>query len=106
MHIAICDDRFDVLAAIDDILQSATFSEICGGIDATAAFTETDAFLKHIASTPTDIAIIDIMLADSANGIDLAKRINREHPGMSIIFISGSADYYEKVYEANHCYFL
>src|SRR6188768_444281 len=46
------------------------------------------AALEMLRRTPVDLAIVDIGLHGSANGIELTKAIKAEHPGLPVLVLS------------------
>lgn len=52
--------------------------------------------LAYFESNTADIAILDINMPEM-NGFALAARIREKHPDISIIFITGYADYSEDI---------
>jgi DNA-binding LytR/AlgR family response regulator len=53
-----------------------------------------------------DIAIIDIELGASINGIEIAKFMNEKSPHTQIIFVSAHLQYAPELYSTEHVYFI
>lgn len=53
-----------------------------------------------------DIAILDIDLKETNNGIDVAQFIAKKHPFCQIIFLTSYIDYVSDVYEVSHLYLV
>jgi DNA-binding NtrC family response regulator len=57
------------------------------GIDATAALSGEEA-LRIIDSDPPQVVVLDIMMPGT-RGLDVLKRIKREHPKIQVILLTG-----------------
>ena len=62
------------------------------------AFDNTDDALAVLPEKKTDIAFLDIAIADM-NGVDLAKMIKAAYPGCDIVFCTGYSDYAAQAFE-------
>ena len=96
-QVAVCDDEAVFLDRTVQILHDA-FGEMPHAIQ---TFQTAGAALSAIGQTDyrPDIAVLDIRLAD-ADGIALAKQINRSVPACRIIFLSSYTGYLMDAYEA------
>lgn len=101
--IAICDDRPEVIEDVRNKLV-ALYSEDIGTITSYLDGKSMIADMEDEVFT-SDIIIMDIELGN-CNGIALADRILTIRPDCQIIFMSGYDDYYEKVYDVSHIYFM
>lgn len=101
--IAICDNQAENITDVKNKL-AAIGSEYIGNI---TAYSDGTAMIADIEDgvLDADIIIIDIRLGN-CNGIQLAERILNIRPDCQIIFMSGYDDYYEKVYDVEHIYFM
>lgn len=61
-------------------------------VDETRGFTRVKSALKYLESNAADIAIMDIDMPDM-NGTTLASKIRKEHPALSMIFVSANEKY-------------
>ena len=52
------------------------------------------------------IFLMDIVLKNSANGIDVVRRINTVFPQSIIIYISAYLDKVTDIFDTHHCYFI
>lgn len=102
-QVAVCDDEAVFLDRTVQILHDA-FGEMPHAIQ---TFQTAGAALSAIGETDyrPDIAVLDIRLAD-ADGIALAKQINRSVPACRIIFLSSYTGYLMDAYEAEHVYYV
>lgn len=102
-QVAVCDDEAVFLDRTVQILHDA-FGEMPHAIQ---TFQTAGAALSAIWETDyrPDIAVLDIRLAD-ADGIALAKQINRSVPACRIIFLSSYTGYLMDAYEAEHVYYV
>lgn len=102
-QVAVCDDEAVFLDRTVQILHDA-FGEMPHAIQ---TFQTAGAALSAIGETDyrPDIAVLDIRLAD-ADGIALAKQINRSVPACQIIFLSSYTGYLMDAYEAEHVYYV
>ncbi len=100
MNIVICDDDYTQLTLIKSCIDYL-FKEH----NEVYIFQDESALIEFILSNSVDIVILDIKLK-KGNGIEVAKEINKKLPKVSIIFMSGYAEYHEYVYEAEHIYFI
>ena len=102
-NIAICDNQTENITDVKNKLATID-SEYIGSI---TAYSDGKAMIADIEDRvlDADIIIIDIRLG-SCNGIQLAERILDIRPDCQIIFMSGYDDYYEKVYDVDHIYFM
>lgn len=103
LQVAVCDDEAVFLDRTVQILHDA-FGEMPHAIQ---TFQTAGAALSAIGETDyrPDIAVLDIRLAD-ADGIALAKQINRSVPACRIIFLSSYTGYLMDAYEAEHVYYV
>ncbi|MCR5625010.1 MAG: LytTR family transcriptional regulator DNA-binding domain-containing protein [Lachnospiraceae bacterium] len=104
LNIGICDDHSDEIDTVESVIRENsgfgnavikrfTPSELLVDVE--------ENFLK------CNIMIMDIYYdGEDFNGIDLAKKINELYPQVRIIFISDFIAYAEKVYEAEHTFFI
>lgn len=102
-NIVICDNQPESIADIKSKLAGIALEDI-GSI---TAYSDGKSMIADIEEgiIDADIVIIDIKLG-SCNGIKLAEHILALRPDCQIIFMSGYDDYYEKVYDVNHIYFI
>lgn len=102
-NIAICDNQPESITDIKDKLLDMAIMEI----GAITVFLDGKSMLADMEDGlfSADIVIMDIELGN-CNGIDLASDILDIRPDCQIIFISGYDDYYERVYDVSHIYFI
>jgi len=101
VSISICDDNPKHIQYIHDLLSKLMKEPFTAQL-----FSDEKEFINAVRSGEKfDIVILDIIL-NNANGVELAKEINRCNPQASIIFVSGSLDYVQDIYETKHIYFL
>lgn len=63
--------------------------------------------LDILKSVDVDIIFMDIIFSSQKEtGIDIIKEIQKSHPDIIVVFVSGHDTYHEYVYEAEHIYFL
>lgn len=103
LHLAVCDDEREIV----DLLQKKIINiagDIVGQID---KYYSGEALLFAFEGKKKlpDILILDIMLK-STNGVDLALKLLKIKPNLGIIFLSGSEEYFVRVYDVEHVYFL
>lgn len=81
-----------VLVVDDEAIIADTLALILNqsGFQATAAYRGRQA-VRLAAQSPPDVLLIDIVMEDMT-GIEAALAIGKEHPGCSILFISGHGD--------------
>lgn len=95
MKIAICDDdprdRHNMLSLVLEYLDMHNYHVRVDEFHTGESFLETDL-------TGYDLVILDIFMGE-LNGIQTAKQIIVEHPGMQIIFCSSSNAYAEESYD-------
>lgn len=53
-----------------------------------------------------DVAFLDIRVGENADGIELAKEINRLAPNTAIVFLTGYIEYATDIYDTKHVYFI
>lgn len=53
-----------------------------------------------------DVAFLDIRVGEKADGIELAKEINRLAPNTAIVFLTGYIEYATDIYDTKHVYFI
>lgn len=83
LRVLVVDDEFLIADYTSDILESA--GHVVVGTAATA-----DEALRRVTEAPVDLAIVDITLKGSTDGIALATRLREQ--GLPHIYISGSGD--------------
>ena len=85
--IAICveKDKKNLNLLIDACVDMPEIDEVRG-------YRRTRKALKYLETNTADIAIMDLDMPDM-NGTTLASRLRKEHPDMSMIFISGNEKY-------------
>lgn len=103
MNIAICDDQIFVLNSIKEMTRrivgkDSVITAFDGGI-------ELEKYIYKEVKGDIDLLIIDIELG-KMNGIELARRIQKDFMKIKIIFITGYIRYSEEIFEANPSYFL
>lgn len=103
LHIAICDDNSLIVEHIKKQIKSILKEE-----NIVYEYTNPHEFeekFKNEIGEKLDILIIDIVFFDTT-GIDIVKRIQSDNEHVKIIYISGYAEYAEKIFETNPKYFL
>lgn len=83
-RVLIVEDEALVALTIEDILVEAGF-EVCGIAD------RPQQALEMARTTPIDIAVVDVRLADGGDGIGLASALH-EIGSMLILFATGNPD--------------
>ena len=70
-------------------------------------FNDPNSLLKDLENNRYSIYLLDIELQKmTADGIDIAGKINRYNPSAQIIFVSAYNRYWLDVYRVNHVYFV
>lgn len=103
LHIAICDDNILIVEHLRKQIQSILKEENII-YEYTNPHQFEEKYIKEIGDV-LDILIIDIVFFDTT-GIDIVKRIQSKNGHVKIIYISGYAEYAEKIFETNPKYFL
>ncbi len=114
LKIAVCDDmqshRESIKAITDRILSTELSDEYYSKpVIEYSEFSSVDGVLASITEggQKYNLLLSDIQMSDNkANGIDLAKEINKLLPDCRIIFVTGYPDYAMDVYETNHVYLV
>lgn len=114
LRIAICDDikaHRDSIKEITDNILNADLGDECFSkpVFEYFEFADADSVLKSITEDNQEYNLLlsDIQMPEnSANGIDLSKRVNKLLPDCRIIFVTGYSDYAMDVYETNHVYLV
>lgn len=104
LRIAVCDDDETSLQAIKKLVAQTLKEEYVltsfhSGLDLML-------YLSEQVKGQLDIAILDIDLGEGQNGIELAKRLNRDYPRIKIIFCTGFIEFSQDVYDSEAVYFL
>ncbi len=99
-HILICDNNAVFTAYLKDEIARLFPDRFTVSVCSSA-----DTLRAEAARQTPDIVLMDILLGED-NGIELVKDAFPRDSGVSVIFISGYAEYCTDVYEAEHVYFL
>lgn len=93
MNVLICDDEWSVTEQVSELLQKH-----CAETGTQVRFHLFDAPCAIKDFTEYDIAILDIDMGDFS-GIDLARRLRKEKPGIVIIFLTNFIQYAPEGFE-------
>ena len=97
---AICvDDEAQVLAHTVSCCQKLQLLEEVRG------FTRPQEALDWAAKNPVDLAVLDIHMPDM-NGLELAKRLRKAAPGLSILFVTACSQYALEAFEVHPTAYL
>ena len=99
-HILICDNNTVFTDYLKDEIARLFPDRFTVSVCSSA-----DTLRAEAARQTPDIVLMDILLGED-NGIELVKDVFPRDSGVSVIFISGYAEYCTDVYEAEHVYFL
>lgn len=103
MYIAICDDVVQQAEQIKRMIEHAPY----GAESTVDVFADSESLLRRMKEPcPPDIVFLDIELANGADGITVAKKINRQNPHAQILFITSYPAYAADIYEVEHVYLL
>lgn len=104
-QIVVCDDNPVHASKTIRIIREATQEDQNVAL---AVFSSAEALLAALESgqTAADVAVLDVCLDQSMDGISLAKRINALDPCCQIVFQSGYLEYAQDVYDAEHVSFV
>lgn len=94
MDILVCDDEAEILYFIKDIIESNSNHIV-------KCFEQGEQLMEYVSKFPNSIDAIftDIMLSETQTGIDIARRLNSEHPNIPIIFVTGfTVKYIEEIF--------
>ena len=102
LRIAVCDD--------DDTDRQAVISLLLKYLDQKQHYAKIDEFTSGEAFLASDISayslvILDIFM-DRINGMETAKQLIVDHPGIQIIFCSSSSDYAVEAYDVSALHYL
>lgn len=88
----------DVLIVEDDVIISMVLGKMVEklGFNVIGTVSEGKKAIEDVFTTQPDIILMDIELADSVNGIEVTKRIQKTLLDISIIYVSGSSNYEEQ----------
>lgn len=103
MQILICDDNQKMLEILSDKLKLRYHNEIV-----THCFINTFAAYTYISDDSRgniDAAILDISIGNE-NGIEFAKKLQKEYPYIKIIFITSYLKYAKDIFSVEPIYFL
>jgi DNA-binding LytR/AlgR family response regulator len=114
LRIAICDDieshRNSIKEITENILNAYLGDEFYSKpVVEYSEFSDVESVLKSITEDNREynLLLTDIQMPENeADGIDLAKTINKLLPECRIIFVTGYPDYSMDVYETNHIYLV
>lgn len=93
MNVLICDDEWSVTEQVSELLQKH-----CTETGTQVRFHLFDAPCAIKDFAEYDIAILDIDMGDFS-GIDLARRLRKEKPGIVIIFLTNFIQYAPEGFE-------
>jgi CheY-like chemotaxis protein len=85
LRILVIDDETFVRDALERVLKSDSVM-VTSVADAAAG-------LEALCRSPADLAIIDAILPGGMDGVEVIRRIRREHPGVRIVAISGGGNF-------------
>lgn len=104
LNVIICDDNPTHLAYTTQQTELFFGSEPVN----IKSYTEPERMFAELerAEQPPDIAVMDIRLGDTADGIETAKRLHELSPTCEIIFLTSYIEYAPDVYEVDHVYFV
>ena len=100
--IGICDDDVKMLEQLEDMI-GEMFPEMV-----LRTFSHPDNLEQYLSveeGNALDIMIMDIVF-EQGNGIQAAKRIQRTHPKLQLIYLTGFIDYARDIFESDPVYFL
>ena len=80
MRVLLVDDEVEFVSTLSERLNLRNF-------DAQTATSGEEALMK-IDQSPPDLVLLD-MLMPGMNGIEVLKRIKRDHPGVKVILLTG-----------------
>ena len=80
MRVLLVDDEVEFVSTLSERLNLRSF-------DAQTATSGEEALMK-IDQSPPDLVLLD-MLMPGMNGIEVLKRIKRDHPGVKVILLTG-----------------
>lgn len=102
LQIAICEDNPIHNNRLTDMLE-----EILEEPHHYQSFNNAEDFchLLSLKKMEFNLVFMDIRLGEQS-GIEIARKMNRLHPGIPIIFISQYLEYVSDVYETEHIYFI
>lgn len=103
LNIVICEDDKKQQNLLKEKLEILDFLQE----HAIYSFSEEEEMIHFCSSLQGDlIFFMDIVLKDNADGIAIAKRINRLFPHSVIIFVSAYLEKVTEIFETCHCYFI
>ena len=107
LKIAVCDDDKTICRQIEDALDSLASQKVAES--ETLAFYSGTSLIDYInkQNEHFDLIFLDIEM-DSLNGIEVGEMIRRQHMNYNteIVFVSGSSDYYLKLFDVHPLTFL
>lgn len=89
------------IAVCDDCIEDALYLKKCMGGHEVRIYSDADSLLADIQNKDRqyDLYLLDIYMADSINGIELAKRLREKQEEAVICFVSTSDDFYREAYD-------
>ncbi|WP_377810306.1 response regulator [Azospirillum sp. A29] len=85
LRVLVVEDEFLIQDAVVMIIEEVPGCHVVGAVDSA------DAALELISRAPVDLAVLDIKLPGTMDGVDLAHELRRRH-GVPVVFLSGSGD--------------
>jgi DNA-binding NarL/FixJ family response regulator len=85
-RVFIVDDHPWVRLGLVKMLEHEAGFSVCGEAE------EAEGAMKRIAETAPDVAIVDISLKGSVDGIELTRMLKREHPNLPVVILSMHAE--------------
>lgn len=103
IRIAICDDDQDMVLLIQEVISS----ELSGYADEVLyeTYSEGERLYEAAIRSPYDLIFLDIEM-QGMGGFELCRKLNKEVPSSSIVFISNYGNYVFKAYEFNVLWFV
>lgn len=96
INVAICDDNREILTTLESMLHGQYHDQI-----RIHTFTTTFSLVTYLqdeAKGDADLLLMDIEI-DQDNGIEVADTLQKQFPGLKIIFITGYIDYARYIFK-------